>query len=286
MILGIGDCTLNHIAHVNSVPRPDEAKEIPRFSTQGSGAIANAAVALSRWNEETKFIGKVGPDYRGDKIIDTLRDEGIDVSEMIQKPGEVSQLDFTFVKQPEKTIHTFYTKGTVGSIGPEDFDNLAIDGEPDLLLCRGEYNIPRKPFRAAHRLTLLAEPLDSNALENSDTVVCSEQIASQYTGTGQLDRMCQRLIDEGPRNAVVTLGLEGAIGLSREMAEPIRVEGQHIEVVDTLGATDIFVAAVAYGLINDLAFEDLLQLANRAALQNSTDVGPRSYVPDIDDLWG
>jgi sugar/nucleoside kinase (ribokinase family) len=285
IIEGIGHCTLKHIAHVKQLPKPDDLTEIPQFSTQGAGPIANAIVALARWGSNTRFTGRVGDDYRGKEIVDLLEDEGIDASNVRRLEERVSPLAFTLVKQPEASIRTLFTRGNVGDISPEDIE-VPLASETRLLINRDESAAALELLDTAenpvHMLTLVSDPSKDIPLERTDTVVCSEHVASRFTGTGQLDKICQKLLDRGPETAIVNLGLDGAVGLSKARSKPVRIEGQGIEITDTLGGRDVFVGAVAYGTVRNWSLEKVIRFAHGASLENCKGVGPRSYIPEAE----
>ena len=56
-----------------------------RFSKQGGGQVATAMVALSRWGVKTKYIGKVGEDDLGQFSLNSIRQEGVDVSSVTDR---------------------------------------------------------------------------------------------------------------------------------------------------------------------------------------------------------
>ncbi len=66
--------------------------EILRFERSGGGQVATAMVALSRWGIKTKYIGKVGSDELGQFSLESIRQEGVDVSSVTIEPDTPNQL--------------------------------------------------------------------------------------------------------------------------------------------------------------------------------------------------
>jgi ribokinase len=70
---------------------------------------------------------------------------------------------------------------------------------------------------------------------------------------------------------IATLGAKGCIALTK--SEVIRISGEPVEAIDTTGAGDCFVGALAALLAEGLTLNEALRLANRAAAISVTRQG-------------
>ena len=289
--LCVGYCTLDQIGLVEHFARADEEVEMPTFSLQGGGTAATAAVALARWGTTPSFVGKVGDDDRGDLIVRTLADEGVNVDQMVRAEDKISQLQFVVVEAPSSRNHIYFTPGNVGPLRPDDVDINAVD-DHDLVVVDGKY--PEAQLEMMVQASRVGVPVLYEAnqsrdvvercIEHATVVVASEREASAFTGVGTLQGMCEAFLEHGPEMAIVTLGDEGAAGLSRETGEMVRVEGVDIDLVDVTGAADIFLGGVALGVLEEWELEKIVRFANRAAGLACTGPGGRSAIAERDEL--
>ena len=95
---------------------------------------------------------------------------------------------------------------------------------------------------------------------------------------------------QGLTGLVVTLGSEGALGLTGD-GDPVRIApAPATEVVDTVGAGDAFAAVLILGILRDWPLVDMLERAQSFASQivgqrGATVADPDFYAPFID-RWG
>lgn len=284
-VLSIGSCTLDQIGVVHRFAEPGSALEMPLFSMQGGGTAATAAVALVRWGATVSFVGKVGDDDRGNLIERTLSAEGVDTSGLIRVPGSISQTRFLVVESTTREVITYFTPGDVGPLKPEELGATALEGY-DLVIVDGAY--PQAQTRAVQEARGFQVPvlmdcsggvgLGEECLSGVDVVVVSERMGTQITGVGTLRDICMEILERGPRIAIVTLGDEGAVGMSRDQAL-VTVDPLDVDVVDRTGAGDIFLGAIALGMCEGWSLEQMLWFANCAAGLSCKGVGSRSEIP-------
>ncbi len=83
----VGSATWDTIALVERPPKPDERIVAAEIRCAGGGPAATAAVAASRLGcSGVVFVGVVGADDEGDRIVGSLADEGVDVTRVIREP--------------------------------------------------------------------------------------------------------------------------------------------------------------------------------------------------------
>jgi fructokinase len=98
----------------------------------------------------------------------------------------------------------------------------------------------------------------TRALSSSTIVKASEaDLAWLYPGLGY-EEAAERILGEGVKLVVVTLGAKGAFGAHRDSR--VRVAAPQVEVVDTIGAGDAFSAGLLAGLHDHAALRPDLSL--------------------------
>lgn len=290
-VLGIGDCTLDHFGIVERFLDPGMKVEMSKFSVQGGGAAATAIVVLARWGVETSFVGKVGDDLRGQQIEMTLAEEGVDTDDLIREPDAVSQFSFITLENATGQRHMLFTRGTVSDIGASEVGTDQLDGVELLLVDGLQPDSQVKLMKAASQrdipIILDASDMDpsrKDLVELSDYLLASERFASRFTGVGELDSICNSLLENGPHTVAVTLGDEGVVGTERNGNGSVRAPSYSVDIVDTTGAGDVFAGAFAYGVIEDWTLEKTTLFANYAAGLSCTGIGGRGAIPSFDDV--
>ena len=92
VVVGMGLNSVDFLSLVSRYPESNSKTEILRFERSGGGQVATALVALSRWGIKTKYIGKVGSDELGQISLESLQQEGVDVSSVTTEPDTPTQL--------------------------------------------------------------------------------------------------------------------------------------------------------------------------------------------------
>lgn len=265
------------------------------------GGPFNTAVALARLEVPTSFLGRVSTDRLGHQIAAELERSGVDDRHLLRGPAPtpLAVVDTS----DSAAAYTFYLAGTAyADLAPSDLPEL---GDEVSCLHLGTLALAIDPPAGA--LELLLERESERRLVVVDPNVRPDVIADAesyrrhfeswlgrahvlkasafdvewlYPGLAP-EAFAKRALERGARLAVVTLGAEGAIALTR--AGSAQVEALDVEVVDTVGAGDAFGAGLlrrlwasdrlhppAVGRMDDAELEDVLRFASAvAALQCS-----------------
>ena len=269
-----------------------------RFTPGGKGA--NQAVAAARLGAITRMVGCVGDDDFGRRLLANLRAEGIDASATRTETSAPTGLALIAVDEAAENL-IIVSPGANHHVGPPDVDAAIATGS-DLLVVSAE--IPAEAItRALTRqdrtiLNLAPAPDNAPALvaavgENLDWLVVNESEAAAILGrpvAGLADaaRAAAELIRRGPRHAVVTAGAHGAAlasGASAESPDHTQViDGFHVHAVDTVGAGDTFVGALAVALAAGVPAPEATRAAAAAGATAVTRPGAQTGMPGPADI--
>ncbi|MGE5675092.1 MAG: PfkB family carbohydrate kinase [Mycobacterium leprae] len=100
--------------------------------------------------------------------------------------------------------------------------------------------------------------------------VCNQYEAEELygkpvTSVPAAKNAARAILDRGLSQIVVTLGGLGSVAYERSMAEPKHIPALEVEVVDTTGAGDSFVAGFSHAIAQGASLEVAVQAASRVA---------------------
>jgi fructokinase len=285
-VVCLGEALIDFIADVSGVT----LVECPGFRKAPGGAPANVAVGLVRLGVDAAFLGKVGDDPFGRFLQQSFAEAGVDTQFMRFDPDHRTGLAFVSLKADGDRDFVFFRHPSADMLyRPEEIPAAALEG------CRayhfGSITLIQDPSRAATlealrrarangalisydpnlRLPLWPDPETARreilaALPLTDVVKVSEEEAEFLLGAGSLQAYAAQLLEFGPTLAAITRGPSGCYLATRTIAA--EMPGFQVEVVDTTGAGDGFVAALLTGLLSrssaDLNAQDLFELGRYA----------------------
>ena len=265
-----------------------------RFTPGGKGA--NQAVAAARLGADVRMVGCVGDDDFGRRLLAALRAEGINADAVRIVPGVPTGLAMIAVDEAAENL-IVVAPGANHHVGPPDV--AAATSDRDILVISAE--IPARAITQALTqagptiLNLAPVPPQASALVAAggkalDWLVVNESEAAAVLGrpvAGLADaaRAAAELIAQGPKHAVVTAGAHGAALAGAEGPDgAVTVEGFRVPVVDTVGAGDAFVGALAVALAAGIPSPDATRAAAAAGAAAVTRHGAQTAMPGPADI--
>jgi sulfofructose kinase len=288
-VVGMGLNSVDFLSLVSKYPESNSKIEILRFERSGGGQVATAMVALSRWGVRTKYIGKVGSDELGQVSLESLRQEGVDVSSVATEPDTPTQLGNIIVEAAsgDRTIlwrrddRLMYREGELLRRGICAGRLLHLDGH-DIRAA-----IQSARWAKEEGITTVAdidkvEPLTPELIRGIDFVVTSMRFPTLFTGIADREKALIELQKYTPGFLCATLGPEGAMALVD--GEVLYSKGFTVDVVDTTGAGDVFHAGFIYGLLQNWEVHEILRFANAVAGLKCRDLGGRRAIPTLKEV--
>jgi sulfofructose kinase len=270
-LLCVGHIALDMIFSVSEFPDHPTKTPAHRYHRGVGGMSGNASVALARLGARVDFCGPVGDDDTADVFEQVLHAEGVGCKGLRRVPGASSSVSSIIVdRHGERMI--FNAKGSALD-APGPFDASVLDGIDFVLVD------PRCPAWAeaalveARRLgipSMLDGELSPRAdlqrlVPLADWRVFSERGLLAYAD-GEPEALLQQLAGQDlSRRVVRTLGGQGLQWCDTQGQLRHLPAVQAGPVVDTLGAGDVFHAALALALAEGQAQSDALRFASAAA---------------------
>ena len=269
-----------------------------RFTPGGKGA--NQAVAAARLGAEVRMVGCVGDDDFGRQLLAALRAEGIDAGPVRVVPGVPTGLAMIAVDAQGENLITV-APGANHQVGPQDVTAATKDPR-DILVISAEIPAPAvtRALSQAGSIVFNLAPASENATDLAaaarEWLVVNEDEAAAVLGrpvSGLADaaRAAAELVTRGPRHAVVTAGARGAALASAAstastagVASTTVVDGFPVRAVDTVGAGDTFVGALAVALAAGVPAAEATRAAAAAGAAAVTRHGAQTAMPRPADI--
>ena len=241
------------------------------------GKGANQAVSAAKLGAPTTLIGRLGKDAFGDELKAFLAAQGVDLSFVQATAGAHTGTAVITAANADNTIVVI--PGANALVSAADVASPVL-AKGDIAVSQFEIPLPTiaaffKRARAAGATTILnpapAIEFGTELLELVDILILNETELGFLTKTELRDTDDPARFIEAARSLpigkdriiCVTLGKRGVLALID--GEPTIVAGRTVRAVDTTGAGDCFVGAVAAQLAGGHSIRDALAYANAAA---------------------
>ncbi|EGX59897.1 ribokinase [Streptomyces zinciresistens K42] len=292
-IVVLGSTNMDLVTYVEKAPQRGETVPGRELRTIPGGKGANQAIAAARAGGTVSMIGAVGNDAFGTRLRSTLEHSGVDTDDLRTADGPSGTAHIVVDAEGGNAIVVVPgANGTLDHLSPGDEGVIA---SASTLLLQLEIPLPAvlAGARAARRhgvRTVLtpspAQPLPGELLAAVDLLVPNEHEAAVLTGRTDPREAAGALLDRVPE-VVVTLGAAGCLYAARG-AEPLTVPAPEVTAVDTTGAGDTFVGALAVASGEGRPMPDALRWAAAAAalsVQREGATVSMPYRPEIDELY-
>ena len=297
-IIVVGSANQDYIVRVSVPPGPGETVIASSLLKQPGGKGANQAVAAARLGADVSFVGSVGGDDDGAQLIRALRSEGVDTANVeiisrgrtglalvsVYDSGENS---ITVVPGANFSLNSERVRRTIGRTVAESHAAIMVaqaEVLPEIVtaaLTAAEEAGVRVIFNLAP-----FQPVADQLLAACDPLVVNEAEASRLLGYDVHGAVAERAADllrSRTRSVVITVGAEGAYWADHHTAGHVPATGE-VQVVDTTGAGDAFVGALAVELAGGAALDEAVAVGVRAGTFAVTSPGAQSSYPTRADL--
>lgn len=296
-VVVVGSLNADLLTQVAVHPAPGETVLGRSMSVLAGGKGANQAVAAARLGAEVAFVGAVGDDSFAGPATAGLRAAGVDLSALATVPGPTGIALVTVSADGENSIVVI--SGANAAVEADTVSaHAATVAGADVVVLQGE--IPRAATETAARLArgrvvLNLAPvieLSADVVRRADPLVVNEHearlalslLGGQDVPDDDHAAAARALTEAGVTSVVVTLGSAGAVVATRSGDGKVAtVPSPKVTAVDTTGAGDAFVGALASRLAAGDELLDAAHLAARVGAYAVMSVGAQSSYPSSTD---
>jgi sugar/nucleoside kinase (ribokinase family) len=276
---------MDSIVLVNGYPGPDERVVADDLVFAGGGPAATAAVAAARLGIDAAFVGSVGDDEDGRRILDGLAAEGVDTSGVTRVVGARSAASVIVVDALAGTRAISARPGPpVDLSGGADLLRRAEWVHTDHVGWAGVARLLDLATSARPRVSVDAgNPIPSFTPAGVDLYVPTVEALRRTHGDRSPQELLEAALRDGARRVVATDGSRGSLAADAT-GERAHAPGVPVDVVSTLGAGDVFHGALVAAHVRELPLADALEYANHVAALSCLGLDGRSAIPTHDDV--
>jgi len=288
-VVAIGELLIDLIADSHDIP----LKEQTTFKRFAGGAPANFAVGIKCLGLTSGLITKVGDDFFGHFLLDTLKKKEVDISQIRVTNEYKTALAFVGLDENRVPSFSFYRTPCADiMLNEEEIDEDYIKSAK--LLMYGTVSMADEPARSAifksieyakkHGLQVACDPNLRDdlwhskdpkehifkVLNKTDIFLPSVSEAEFITGE-KGNKSFEAILELGPSIIGVTHGAEGSSILTKN--EEFSAPSFNVEVVDTTGAGDAWAAGIITGFLTKMPISEIPYFANAVSALKITRKG-------------
>jgi ribokinase len=291
-----GSINMDVVASAARFPKIGETVPGSEVNFIPGGKGANQAIAAAKSGARTALIGRLGRDAFGRRLKAFLELQGVDLKHVTITAKADTGTAIITIADADNTI--VVVPGANALVGPSDV-TVPIVAKGDVLV--SQFEIPAVTIaafyargRAAGATTILnpapMTAFNRNLLELTDIMVLNETELGALTGVdvsagdddSKFIQLARSLRPSKDHCVCVTLGRRGAIAVVQD--EAIVIAGRLVTPLDTTGAGDCFVGALAARIAGGAHMRKALDYANAAASISVQRLGVGPSMPTVSEV--
>lgn len=224
-----------------------------------TGNVVDTGVNLKKLGVDVSIISTTGSDENGKWMIESLKEEGLDISHLKVAEGKTA---ITYMDMDgNDRIHGDYEEGVLADM-VFDEEDIRFASEHDLvhsaLWGMAEKALPAIATNKTPIAFDYADRLDHKLVEETLPYVTYGFYSYHNGRDAYIEEYLKDKVNRGMKVAVATFGEQGSLAYDKDGFH----EGHIVpakQVVNTVGAGDSFIAGFLYGILNGWKIEDCLQ---------------------------
>jgi sugar/nucleoside kinase (ribokinase family) len=297
-VVGLGMAALDILLRSHEMPTWEHGVRMQSVAIEGGGPVATALVAVSRLGVPAGFVGTYGSDRLGEIKLQTLVENGLDVSRAVQRPGPEDQAVLVCVHaETGERVFSGFERSHRQPLTVEELDReyitsaqwLHLDGyhaDAALHAARWMHEAGRQVMLDGSSTWRPVSEAMRALVEETDILICGSGFGPALTGQPQdpspanLWQVGEQILQMGPSVVVQTEGTEGSFTVTHEGR--FHVPAFEIDVVDTTGAGDVFHGAFLVGLLQGWDLQTVAWFSTAVSAIKCTQLSGRRGIPTFE----
>ncbi|MFA5602266.1 MAG: carbohydrate kinase family protein [Bacilli bacterium] len=289
-VLCIGNAVYDITIPYDGFPEENTKNRVAEIVEGGGGQASTAAYLLAKWGVDTTFIGGIGNDDFGRRIVDELKSVGVKTDLIEFDEDAKTTLGVVIVNKNTGSRTTIGYRdskmGLLNNYSNITADVILVDGQDRKV---AEQIIDNNP----NAITVIdAGRCNEDIIALSKKVkylVCSKEFAEDFTkieidfnNPKTINDIYSIMLKEFNNNIIITLEDKGSLYIKDNQIK--LMPSIKVKAIDTTGAGDIFHGAFVYSLVNDYDIEKALKISNITGALSVTKIGARNSVPNLEEV--
>lgn len=288
-VVGFGTNAVDFLIRVPHYPEYNSKVELSDYIRAAGGEIATTMAGLQRLGLTTAYVGRFGDDEAGVFGLDSLRNEGVDVSHAELITGARTQIAFIVIDERTGERTVIWKRDTKLAYSEAEAPVEVLHRTRVLHLTPHDVAACLRMAKYAKEQGVVVSIDVDNIFDGVeqllacvDILVASSDFPRKFFGIDDRREALRVLAEKFPAPVVgITLGEAGSL---------LYCGGQFFETSgvpvpggckDTTGAGDAYRVGLLYGLLTEQSIEDSARVANAVASLKCRAVGARTALPDL-----
>ncbi|NHJ86095.1 MAG: carbohydrate kinase family protein [Asgard group archaeon] len=293
MILTIGNINVDLICSVPYLPAPDDKIVVSDLSIVPGGGACNFAVGLARLNMPVALFGHVGDDRNGRIGLESLINEGIDISRVKIESELPTGFVIILVEPKGQSIKIGYREANA-LLSPDEIDFDILNEITHIHVSSVSEKIAKKTAAICNSLNITTSidlgaelmALSSETITeiiNDYSIVFMNKIGFKRAFSEEISKSAIQKAQEGQYKILnVTMGEEGSYIITQN--EVIKIPSWEVEVIDTTGAGDAYAAGFIFKYLKSASLLESGKFAAACAALQITEANARDGMPRINQV--
>ena len=296
-VIGWGALNMDILSKVNKISKIDDESYIKNTTKTCGGSAANTIIGLSRLEQSTGFIGKIGTDENGQILLNNLKQENVNTDHILKQEGTSGQVTGYIDEEGNRAL---YVDSQINdNITPEEIKIDYINNSKILHLSSfvGRYTDQSIETQIEtlsqlnKKVKISIDPgmiyinkgrsFMDQILEYTDILFINKQEIQLLIESNNLDLAIQDIMNSVD-NLVLKMGSEGS--LIKDQNHEYKLKPYKTEVKDTTGAGDSYNAGFLYGMLNNYTLRESGILGNFIASQSIQKTGATEGLPKLNEI--
>ncbi len=281
----VGSINIDVMYKVDRKPKQGETLVGNSYEINNGGKGANQAVILNSLEDDVVFLGAVGNDVFGCEAKTNFVNKSM-LSKVLTKKGNTG---LAIIKVSNKDNEIIVFKGANDKITKDDIDEFLDNNlELEIIVLQLEINLESikylifRAFDLGIKVILNPAPairLDKEIISKVTYLIPNEIEAETIFKTKDLEQ----IILDNQGKVIITIGKQGVMYFDGNVPKIMPTE--KIEVVDTTGAGDSFVAGFTSGIAQGLSLEGAISKGISVASITCQYFGAQTAYKEIRKEW-
>ena len=296
-ILVVGSVNMDLVVRAPRMPLPGETVMGRGFVTSPGGKGANQAVAAAKLGGVVKIIARVGDDVFGKQLLESLRGNAVDCTD-VMVTADCPSGTATIIVDGIGENAIVVASGANARLTPDDvFARTELFDWADVVLLQLELGLPTvraaRDLAARHGCKVVLDPAPAPAALVPElcqvdvltpNMIEAERITGHRGGEDRAERnTALDLLALGAEAAVLKLGARGSL-VATNNGQLARLRAYKVDIVDTTAAGDAFTAALGVEIGRGQELAAAARFANAAGALACTRLGAQRAMPTLDEV--